>query len=137
MANDQPDVKPADLAVTNQGVDMTATDTGVNPQAAEAVKANPALTTADQAVLAADPTPLQEATVAGSNVEPATGNPTPLQTAPVGLPIDASGLNVTTNQDVIDSFPKNDKGQVVIDEEGKVEGLKDSEQPSQPTGSDV
>lgn len=123
-------VAPENLAVTNDGVDLTATDTGVNPQAKKAKKANPDLTVADEAVLAADPTPVQEATAAGSNVEPVTGNPTPAQTNPVGMQIDASGLNVQTNQDVIDNFPKNDNGQVVYGEDGRIAGLDVGEQPA-------
>jgi hypothetical protein len=123
-------VAPEDLVVTNTGVDLTATDTGTNPQAAQALENNKDLPAAVVATLAADPTPSQEAVAAGSNVEAPVGNPTPLQTNPVGMAIDASGLNVTTNQDVIDNFPKNENGQVEIGEDGKIVGLDDSQQPN-------
>jgi hypothetical protein len=142
-ATTAPAVTKENLVVTNTGVDLTASDTGVNPQAEEAKKNNPNMNVATEALLAADPTPGEEAAMqlpADEKEREAMklenrGNPTPAQSNPVGMPIDASGIGVTTNQDVIDNFPKNDQGQVVINEEGKIEGLSDENQPRQASGS--
>lgn len=130
-------VSASDLVVTSTGVDLTASDTGVNPQAEEAKPNNPNLNVATEALLAADPTPGQEAAMqlpADKKEREALklenrGNPNKPQTNPVGMPIDGSGIGIQTNSDVIDNFPKNDKGQVVINEDGKIEGLSDGEQP--------
>lgn len=119
-----PAVDPSTLTATNSGVDLTASNLGGdNPQVAQAVKDNPNLTVADQAVLAADPTPAQEAALSA---------PT-LSTMPVTVGVDGSGITQTTNQDVIDNFPKNANGQVEIDSNGQVVGLSPENQPTVPT----
>lgn len=43
-------------------------------------------------------------------------------------------VNELTNDDVVAGFPKNDNGQVEIDENGFVKGLTSTEQPTHPAG---
>lgn len=45
------------------------------------------------------------------------------------IPAQENVETVKTNQDVIDNFPKNDNGQVVINEDGAIEGLPADQQP--------
>ncbi len=45
--------------------------------------------------------------------------------------IDGSNIGLTTNDDIIANLPKNDQGQVEIDENGKILGLDDAAQPNQ------
>lgn len=86
------------------------------------LKAEAKATAEAKAQAAVDPTPAEEA--APQVVNSATS-------------IDGSGILTQTNDDVIANFPKNDQGQVVIDSEGRIVGLNDADQPSQPSGSAV
>lgn len=100
-----------DLHATNSGVDLSASKL----PATDEVKADTSsLTPAEQAQHAADPTPAQEA--AGQ----------------VGGPgkTDGTGILTQTNQDVIDNLPRNESGQVEIDETGRIVGLEDGKQPA-------
>jgi len=47
--------------------------------------------------------------------------------------IDGSNIGLTTNDDIIASLPKNEQGQVEIDEDGQVVGLDPANQPTPPT----
>jgi hypothetical protein len=127
-----------DLKATSSGVDLTASPTVAAEDAHNRTDAKSDdklnhLTPAEQAQWKADPTPMQEAAAAGNNVGPVKGNPTPMQYGKKGTAIDASGLNVTTNQEVIDNFPTNENGQVEIDENGQIKGLDKEKQPRPAT----
>lgn len=66
-------------------------------------------------------------------------DPTPEEEAKDQLPgqhtVDGSGILLETNDDVIARFPRDDNGTVQIGSDGQVVGLTESEQPSQPAGS--
>lgn len=107
------EVKAEDLHATNSGVDLAASNLpGPDHEVTKDERSN--LTPAEVAQKAADPTPAQEAALS-------TGEPGRT---------DGSGILTQTNQDVIDNFPKNENGQVEIDETGRIKGLGDHQQPA-------
>lgn len=117
--------KAAKLVANSDGVDLAASTLPevptVNTPPAPDPEAVP-LTASEAAQKTADPSPEQE----GALQVPTHPNH-----------VDGSGILQQTNQEVIDQFPRNAQGQVVIDSEGNVVGLNGSDQPSQPAGSAV
>lgn len=140
-APDAPATDPATPAEAPAPADAPAdvpADTPADPAPADApADPAPATDAQDQAVAADE---AQLATDEAADVAADATDPTPEQEAAPQVSngpgqIDGSGILQQTNQEVIDNLPKNDNGQVVIDENGSVVGLDNGSQPTQPSGS--